>query len=113
MPGRAYHPVIEGLHPRIEEAIRLETQGFGADALDVLFEAFDDAHREGRFDDSDEALRTLCVDRLSIGLMIGALTVTNAARGRLSHRPFLVKRIRACLTVRCPERVDRLLSGLA
>lgn len=59
----------------------------------------------------DTFLGALNVERLNTTLLIGILTVTNAAKARLPSRQALVERIRDRLEVVASGRAMRLLSG--
>lgn len=60
----------------------------------------------------DVFLDTLDVDRLNSDLLIGVLTITNAAKAKLPARPALIERIRDRLEVEALGRTERLLAGL-
>lgn len=71
-----------------------------AGALDLLFEHFDDAFRDGRFSEVDGILSTVDVDRLDSHTAIGLLTASYAAQDKL------------CNWSLCKARVEDRLSDL-
>lgn len=82
--------------------------------MDYLYDMVHDALLARQFDVVNKQLLKVVPEKWSTQMLIGLLTVTNAAKNRLSHRAALRDKIRAVLTARIPSqiRVDRLMAGL-
>lgn len=80
-------------------------------ALDLLFDTVDDLLLAGRFGECDAILRSADAGEWSATLLVGLLTVTLPARGRLAERAPFVERTRAELAGRGRD-TKALLSGL-
>jgi hypothetical protein len=81
-------------------------------AVDILFDLFDDLHLEGRFEESDALLESVDVDRLSTTLLVGVLSITHTARYHLPNRSKVVRKIEDRLTLLAPDRVESLIKNL-
>lgn len=68
------------------ELIELDCEESINTALDLAFDRIDDAFLEGRFDWVDSFLEQVEVDRLSVELIVGVLTITASAEDKLRHR---------------------------
>jgi hypothetical protein len=68
--------------------------------------------RRGHFDIVDVFLQTLEVERLSLDLLIGVLTITLRAKASLPSRPAAVERIHQHFEVVALDRSERLIRGL-
>lgn len=95
----------------VDVSQRLDKQDRTDEALDVVFDAIDDACLEGQFDLVDRALKQFKIEECSIGLLIGILTVTAAASSKLANRRKFRDRVET--TIRNRGKFDeRLLRGL-
>ena len=83
------------------------------EALDKVFDLFDDLMSAGKFKECDALLASADVDRLKSAVAIGFLTATWAARSQLPARAELVSRLTGrLLSEKTPEEVKQLLAGL-
>lgn len=98
--------------PWVEEAITLQDQGRIDDAIDVIFDHFDDLHRDGKFTESDAALAPIDVSRLGEDLLVAVLGITRLAVKHLPSRPAFVAKARAKLHAERPGDVDSIMRGL-
>jgi len=96
----------------LEDVYSLDAQGRKDAALDVVFKHIDDLILEKKFDTCDAVLDATDVGRLGTDLLVGFLTITNAARRRLNRREAFTARVTRRLHEWAPDRVERLLSGL-
>lgn len=83
------------------------------DAVDLLFKHVDELLSAERFDQCDEILRVVDLNRLDTHLIVALLSITLSASGQLPYRTPLLEHARDRLSVLAPDRVDRLLSGLS
>ena len=81
-------------------------------AIDLVFEHFDELLYEGRMREADEALAAVDVKRLDTNLMFALLTITHAAKDRLTRRADLLSRVENRLQVVAPERAAELIADL-
>lgn len=81
-------------------------------ALDVLFWSCDSLASEAKFTELDQAVSGFDLETLSIGLLVGLLSITLASRDHLPSRPKLVADVEAILKRRDPERLEALMKGL-
>ena len=84
----------------------------GDRAMDVMYESIDALLCAGRFDEVDQALKGVDLDRLSKQLQVGLLTITFAARSRLPSRVALYADIHSRLDFGRPGHGDVVLRGL-
>ncbi|WP_442510545.1 hypothetical protein SH528x_002170 [Novipirellula sp. SH528] len=70
----------------VEQAQELDRIGETDRALDVVFDAIDDAFLDGKFGEVDQALDCFEIAKCSVGLLVGILTVTAAAESKLKRR---------------------------
>ena len=80
-------------------------------ALDVIFDAMDDAFLDGNFSFVDDALERFNIGKCSVALLVGILTVTGPARSKLTKR----KKFRDLVETSFRDRGrydERLLRGL-
>lgn len=82
------------------------------DALTLIYDTIDEMLLTSRFADVDRVLARVDVGRLDITLALGFLSITSAARVRLSERSALVARVEARVRELAPDRVDALMDGL-
>ena len=81
-------------------------------ALRILFRNVDAIFTAGEFELCDEFLKIVDLERLSLTLLVGLLSITFAAREKLNHREDLVKRVGARLQKLLPEdpqKVEQLM----
>lgn len=102
------HPVDLASVPEMETALPANH------VVDYLYDMVDDALLAGQFDVVNKQLLKVVPEKWSTQMLIGLLTVTNAAKNRLSHRAALRDKIRVVLNARIPSqiRVNRLMAGL-
>lgn len=81
-------------------------------AIDLLFYTVDYYMRNGQFDLLDKLIQEIDLDKLSLSLMIGVLTITLPAKKQLLSREAIYDKIKEKIIQLDPERVDRLLVGL-
>jgi len=81
-------------------------------AMDTLFDVFDDLHCARKFEQSNALLETVEVDRLNTTLLVGVLSITYQARSHLPSRTAVVQKIEERLTLLAPDRVVSLVKGL-
>lgn len=97
----------------LEDAVLECTDRHGLDAaLDLLFDVVGEALRRKHFHLVDIFLQTLEVERLSLDLLIGVLTITHRAQASLPSRPRAVERIARHFEVVALNRSERLVQGL-
>jgi hypothetical protein len=83
------HQIENGLQRRFSEALRLESFGRNADALDVVFQEIDRRFREGDFESCDKLLDSVDPSSLSLRMIVGLLSITMAgSRSVLSRQKF-------------------------
>lgn len=95
----------------LEQVCELESQRRD-EALDLIFSTIDDMHIDGKFAEVDKILQIIDVERFSITILLGFLTITSSARKHLKERAGLCRRVRAELTKRNTENIEELLNGL-
>lgn len=93
----------------IEEMYALVAAGETDDAIDVLFDAVDDACLEGRFDDVDVWCESIDVTKLGPDLLVAVLCITHAPKPYLSKRAALFARIHDRLYELVPDEAAELL----
>ncbi len=82
-------------------------------ALDLLYDAVDQLLHERSFDACSRMLANLDVGRLNVDVMVGALSITLAAKSSLPERPALVERVERQLRQLLPENeIAANLEGL-
>lgn len=100
-------------HPLLDRVYELDAAAAIDDALDAVFEQFDDLFVTDRFDVCDNILAALDPARVDVAITVGVLTATLPARGRLDRREAFVRSVEAYLQrTRAPEEVEGLLRGL-
>ena len=87
-------------------------EGRTAAALDVLFNHIDDMLCDGDFQKCDDVIQRIDLERLDTNLLVGVLSITLAAREKLSRRAQVVQAIRKRLEILAPGRVEALMSEL-
>lgn len=96
----------------VEEAIALQDQDRIDDAIDIIFDHFDDLHHNGKFTESDAALAVTDVNRLGEDLLVAVLAITRLAAKHLPSRPAFVAKVRAKIHAEQPDAVDSIMRGL-
>jgi len=85
-------------------------------ALDYLYNEVDDALYAGHDDqcwpDIEALLEQADLDRMSLTLQVGFLTITLPVKTKLKARPAFYQKVRQGVLDNDPERADRLFSGL-
>lgn len=95
------------------EAVRLAEEHEMDDALDLLYDAVDAALTLGDFAACDRLLKTIDVGRVVPDLLVGLLTITHAARGRLPSRSAFFEATRALLAKSTsPDELAKTVDGL-
>ena len=95
----------------VGHAQRLDSDSETDQALDVVFDAMDDAFLDGKFSFVDDALERFDIGKCSVALLVGILTVTGPARSKLTKR----KKFRDLVETSFRDRGrydERLLRGL-
>jgi|GEM_PF-5265289 len=95
----------------IEQAIELERNGKTEESIDVIFDHIDDLLLDSRFDECDEAIRAMPIDRMTNGQLITVLTATADAKMVLQSRADFYRRTKAALVAKSAH-ADNLLFGL-
>lgn len=85
------------------------TKGEIDDAIDILFDTFDDLFMDGEFEKADELLPTIEVEKLDTNLLVALLVITYPAKEKLSNRPAVVERVKERLYEIAPDRARELL----
>jgi len=83
------------------------------EAIDLLFEKIDDMLLDDQMAEVDRLLALFELEKLSINLLVGLLSITLSAREFLPSRPELVDRVRALVWRRDPLRAERIMKGLS
>ena len=81
-------------------------------AIDVLFEKVNCLLKNNCFEECDNFLKEIEVDRLNIHLLIGVLSITLCAKDKLFFRESFLTKVEKLLNKKAPERVGMLLKGL-
>lgn len=82
-------------------------------ALDVMYDWFDRAMHDGRWEDCATALDIAMRQSWSTDLLVGFLCITNAGKDRLCQRPRFVQFAwEAIAQKKGPEAANELLRGL-
>jgi hypothetical protein len=104
---------ISSLNDELYRASRISRNGQEDEALDIVYDLFDDTLHEGRYSDVDTLLGSLtnCVSIFSSSLLIGILTATLPAKSRLPHRASFFLSVEERLR-ETGEYTPFLLSGL-
>lgn len=95
----------------LDRAQRLDKHGRVDAALDLIYDSVDEMMRSGDFNKLDALLTRLQLSELSTDLLIGLLTATLPARGRLATRKSFFCRVEEILRQR-GEYENSLLMGL-
>lgn len=90
---------------------RLEKHGQVDAALDVLYDRVDDLLKDRKFTSVDDLLRQASIDSLSVDILLGLLTATLPARGKLAARAEFYAAVEASIKKR-GEWESGLLAGL-
>ena len=96
---------------QLEVALGLQFSGRTDDALDVIYDVFDDTMLDGGFQQLDAAIKAIDVLRFSTDLLLGILTITRAAKSKLASRAEFFECARQVIQDR-GELTPRLLIGL-
>lgn len=81
-------------------------------AIDVLFNLVDDLLWAKKFDEVNDLIQQVEIDRLSNNLLVGLLSITSTVKDKLSERAFLVDRIETRFKATDSDRVEGLIRGL-
>ena len=96
----------------LERMYQLVEEGRTDTALDVLFDHIDDMLCNGEFQKCDDGIQQIDLERLDTNLLVGVLSITLAAREKLTRRAQVVQAIRKRLEILAPGRVEPLTEGL-
>jgi hypothetical protein len=98
----------------LHEAHALAAAGRVDRGLDRLFLHVDDLLLAGDLSEVDAMLRAIDCDAFGDSLLVGALTITSAARDELTERAAFVRRVRERLTRVIADRdeLEDTLQGL-
>lgn len=97
---------------RIEEIYKLvELQEYD-EACDILYQDMDSMFLDGEFDQCNEMLKLINLDKLDINLLVGLLSITYAAKDKLPYRDNLYNKIQQKFDLLCSDRKEKLLVGL-
>jgi hypothetical protein len=98
----------------LHEAHALAAAGRVDRGLDRLFLHVDDRLLAGDLSEVDAMLRTIDCDAFGDSLLVGALTITSAARDELTERAAFARRVRERLTRVIADRdeLEDTLQGL-
>jgi hypothetical protein len=96
----------------VSRALRLDRRDHIDAALDLLYDGFDELFRRGEFARADTFLSQVTVDECSVDFLLGILTASLPARGRLPSREQFYRAVELHLQSR-GEFEEGLLTGLA
>ena len=96
----------------LSDVYLLVDSGKTADAIDAVFDCFDDMFEAQRFQESDNVLAAVDITRLDTNLMVAFLTITRCEKDKLLSRSKLVQSIENHLEKSQPDRVEELMHGL-
>ncbi len=96
----------------VDEMLSLDASEKYRKTLDILFTNLDKLHIEGKFQESDEVIRSLNFEKLSVTLIVGILTITLPAKDKLNNRESFFNKAEAFFKETEPERAYNLLRGL-
>lgn len=106
--------MAESLQNLTSRVLKLDSAGQHREAIDLLFEAVNDAlyagHEAQWWPDIEELLADLKWSEASLTLLVGALTITLPVKNKIKNRDLIVSRVE-----QHPEakgRVKSLLQGL-
>lgn len=80
--------------------------------IDFIFDYFDDAFLNNNFQECDDILEKLDLNKIPIVLMISFLTITLAAKSKLKNRINFYKKVEEKIKEKEPEKLKDLLYGL-
>jgi hypothetical protein len=95
----------------ISRAERLARQGNMDEALDLIYDSFDERFQKGEFEALEQLLSGIRPADLPVDILLGILTATLPARTKLPSRAELYQRVEATLKER-GEYEPGLLAGL-
>src|SRR5689334_1544511 len=96
----------------VSRAQRLDRQGHCDEAWDLIYDSFDEALQQGRFQELDQVLAHIGSKDLSMDILLGILTATLAVRTKLPSRAALYQKIQDMLGHQ-GKYEPGLLAGLA
>lgn len=99
------------MKPWLKESIDLEKQGDVEQALDVLFNHFDNMLLDGNFAECSDLLAELAVEEFSTNLLLTILTATLPAHYKLPGRMSCYLKVGEVITSRKEDSLS-LLAGL-
>lgn len=91
---------------------KLVEGGMVESASDMLFDLFDDLHAEGKFEESNEIMCRIDLNKLDTNLVVALLCITHPAKDHLPDRPKIVYLAEARLKILALDRVKKLMDGL-
>jgi hypothetical protein len=95
----------------VDHAQRLDKLGQTDAALDIIFDQIDEQLLAGKFPQVNDLLAKTSPDTLSVDLLLGILTATLPAKGRLANRRGFYERVQNALQMR-GQLKEGLLVGL-
>ena len=98
----------------LQQIYRLVEAGGGHnidDAIDLLFDHIDEMFLEGRFEECNDLLPKIDLEKMDTYLLVGLLSITFAAKNKLSYHPEFESKIEERLKVLAPDRAHRLIRG--
>lgn len=96
----------------LERIYNLDQRGKFCACLDEIFNYFDDNFLDGKFQECDDMLLKIDVNRLSEHTLVGILSITKSAEDKLNNRETIRNMISRRLELIIPGRVDAMMSGL-
>jgi hypothetical protein len=96
----------------VDDVYSLVAAGKIDDAMDVVFQEFDELFIAGKFDEANEMLGTIDLLRLDIQLISGVMASTCVAKDKLPGRKLFVEKARKRFTELVPDRVEGLMRGM-
>jgi hypothetical protein len=98
----------------LENVYALSEQNAFDEALDTIFETFDDAFDSGKFESIDIILSEVDPARLDTHTLIGFLTASYPGKKYLQNRESLISKVRAQLIVAgvSEQCIIKMLKGL-
>ena len=91
---------------------KLVEGGMVESASDMLFDLFDDLHLEKRFEESNDLMTRIDLNKLDTNLVVGLLCITHPAKAFLPDRDKIVYLAEARLKILALDRVKKLMHGL-
>ena len=94
------------------ERLDLLSQHSVEEALDIMFEEFDEALISGQFEEVDIYLRDAIVSHYRVETLVGFLSITFVWKNSLKERACFYDRVKVRVEKSYPDRAEKILTGL-